>query len=73
MPHIPQRQVLVSCQCKYSSRSSNNNMRAFILQQLFVELDVDTTIENSNLYIRQISAEPLKLMTDLQICSQLAD
>lgn len=42
-------------------------MRAFILQQLFVELDVDTTIENSNLDIRQISAEPLKLVTDLQI------
>lgn len=67
MPHIPQRQVLVSCQCKYSSRSSNDNMRTLILQQLLVEFDVDTTVENSNLDIGQICAEPLKLMTDLQI------
>ena len=34
-------------------------------QQLFVNLDIDTTIENSNLYFGQIGAEPLKFMANL--------
>ena len=40
-------------------------MRTFIFQHILVNPDIDTTIEDSNPYIRQIGTEPLKFMTDL--------
>jgi hypothetical protein len=41
-------------------------MRALILQQVLVGLDVHTTIEHCHLDVRKVGAEPLKLMADLQ-------
>jgi hypothetical protein len=41
-------------------------MRALILQQVLVGLDVHTTIEHCHLDVREVGAEPLKLMADLQ-------
>ena len=40
-------------------------MWTFILEKFFVNLDIDTTVENSNFYIRKICAEPLKFMANL--------
>ena len=37
-----------------------------------MNFDVDTTIENSNLNIRQIGTEPLEFMTDLQQSGMLS-
>lgn len=65
MPHILQTKVLISSQGKNPPRCSNNNVWALILEQIFVNLDVDTTIENSNFYIWKICAEPLNFVANL--------
>jgi hypothetical protein len=41
-------------------------VRAFVFQQILVNFNVDTTIKDSNLEIRQVGAEPFKLMAYLQ-------
>jgi hypothetical protein len=65
MPHILQTKVLVSSQSQNPPRCSNNNVGTLILEQFFVNLDVDTTIENSNFYIWKICAESFNFMTNL--------
>jgi hypothetical protein len=41
-------------------------MRAFILQQIFMLPDVNTSIEDSNFNFSKIFAEPLKFVAYLQ-------
>jgi hypothetical protein len=65
MPHVLQGEVLVSCKSKNPSRCADHNMRAFILQQVFMLSDVDTSVEDSNFYFGQVLAEPLKLVAYL--------
>lgn len=67
MPNIFQREVFISGKGQYPPRSPNNNLWAFVFQQVLVNFDINTTIKNSNLYIRQVSTKPLELVTDLQV------
>jgi len=46
-------------------------VRALIFQQVLVGLDVHTTIKHCHLDVREVGAEPLKLMADLQQTSSL--
>jgi hypothetical protein len=66
VPHILQGEILIPGKSKYPSRRADHNMRAFILQQIFMLPDVNTSIEDSNFNFREIFAEPLKFMTYLQ-------
>lgn len=66
MPHILEGEILLSGKSKYPSRSTDHDMRAFILQQIFMLPDVNSSIEDNNFNFRQIFAEPLKLVAYLQ-------
>ena len=70
MSHILEWEILLSGKSKYPSRCANHNMRALILQQIFMLPDVNSSIEDSNFNFRQIFAEPLKLMADLKIWAE---
>jgi hypothetical protein len=66
MPHILEGEILLFGKSKYPSRSTDHDMRALILQQIFMLPDVNSSIEDSNFNFRQVFAEPLKLVAYLQ-------
>jgi len=65
MPHTFEAQILISGQAQNPARCPDNYVRAFILQNIFMSLDVDTTIENRHLYVGKIGTESFELMANL--------
>lgn len=66
MTHILEGEILLSSKSKYPARCANHNMRTFILQQIFMLPDVNSSVEDSNFNFGQIFAEPLKLVAYLR-------
>lgn len=65
MPHTFEAQILISGQAQNTTRCPDNYVRTFILQNIFMGFDVDTTIENRHLYVGKVGAESLELVANL--------